>query len=106
MPQQNSLFCAIALPSIDSLIVATGTDPPTTAMTLAEWGAELKSVEDATTNPHKMLYAFDAPSAAATTGKARHGSRSFIVGAWPQGLNSPGACGIARETLRHDFAKN
>ena len=91
----------------DSLIVATGTQTSYYGNdSWREWAPSLKSVEDATTIRHKILYAFERAERAATPEEARAWLTFVIVGAGATGLELSGALAeIARETLRHDFRK-
>jgi NADH:ubiquinone reductase (H+-translocating) len=96
----------------DSLIVASGSQ--TSYFGHDEWqawAAGLKSIEEATTIRHKILYAFEvAERVAAGTGahsgpEHRRAWLTFvIVGAGPTGVELAGAIGeIARQTLKNDF---
>jgi len=96
----------------DSLIVATGSQ--TSYFGHDEWqvwAAGLKTIEEATTIRHKILYAFEvAERVAAGTGaqSGREHRRAWltfvIVGAGPTGVEVAGAIGeIARQTLKNDF---
>jgi NADH:ubiquinone reductase (H+-translocating) len=97
----------------DSLIVASGSQ--TSYFGHDEWqawAAGLKSIEEATTIRHKILYAFEiAERVAAGTGTQGSGPEQrrawltfVIVGAGPSGVEVAGAIAeIARQTLRNDF---
>jgi len=91
----------------DSLIVATGTQTSYYGNdSWRKWAPSLKSVEEATTIRHKILYAFERAERAATAEEARAWLTFVIVGAGATGLELSGALAeIARETLRHDFRK-
>src|SRR5712664_1363594 len=91
----------------DSLIVATGTQTSYYGNdSWREWAPSLKSVEDATTIRHKILYAFERAERSATPEEARAWLTFVIVGAGATGLELAGALAeIANETLRHDFRR-
>ncbi len=64
----------------------------------------LKSIEDATTMRHNLLYGFEAAERATDLDARRAWLRFVIVGAGPTGVELAGALAeIARDTLRHDF---
>ncbi len=89
----------------DSLIVSTGSRTAYFGNPQwQEWAPSLKSVEEALTIRHKILYAFEAAERAADP-REHHAWLTFvIVGAGTTGLELAGALAeIARETLRHDF---
>ena len=89
----------------DSLIVATGSQTSYFGNDHWQaWAPSLKSVEEALTVRHKILYAFEAAERVADP-EQRHAWLTFaIVGAGATGLELAGALTeIARETLRHDF---
>jgi NADH dehydrogenase len=95
----------------DSLIVATGSQ--TSYFGHDEWrawAAGLKTIEEATTIRHKILYAFEvaervAAGTPAYDAEQRRAWLTFvIVGAGPTGVELAGAIGeIARQTLKNDF---
>jgi NADH dehydrogenase len=96
----------------DSLIVASGSQTSYFGHNEWQtWAAGLKTIEEATTIRHKILYAFEvAERVAAGTGaqsgpEHRRAWLTFvIVGAGPTGVEVAGAIGeIARQTLRNDF---
>jgi NADH:ubiquinone reductase (H+-translocating) len=96
----------------DSLIVASGSQTSYFGHNEWQaWAAGLKSIEEATTIRHKILYAFEvAERVAAGSGvhsdpEHRRAWLTFvIVGGGPTGVELAGAIGeIARQTLRNDF---
>jgi NADH dehydrogenase len=91
----------------DSLIVATGSQ--TSYYSNDSWrecAPSLKSIEEATTIRHKLLYAFEQAERAETEEEARNWLTFVIVGAGATGLELSGALAeIARETLKHDFRR-
>jgi NADH dehydrogenase len=89
----------------DSLIVATGSQSTYFGNDhWQEWAPSLKSVEEALTVRHKILYAFEAAERASEPQERRAWLTFVIVGAGTTGLELAGALAeIARETLRHDF---
>lgn len=89
----------------DSLIVATGSQTSYYGNDeWREWAPSLKSIEEATTVRHKILYAFEAAERAGNPEEVRAWLTFVIVGAGATGLELAGALAeIARETLRHDF---
>jgi NADH dehydrogenase len=102
-----------AILAYDSLIIASGSQ--TSYFGHEEWqawAAGLKTIEEATTIRHKILYAFEvAERVAAGTGTQHSGPEHrrawltfVIVGGGPTGVEVAGAIGeIARQTLRNDF---
>jgi NADH dehydrogenase len=69
-----------------------------------KWAPGLKSVEEATTLRHKILYAFEVAERMPDPAQRRAWLTFTIVGAGPTGVELAGAIGeIARQTLRHDF---
>ena len=89
----------------DSLIVATGSESfyygneP-----WREWAPSLKSVEEATTIRHKILYAFEAAERLCEPDERCPWLTFVIIGAGTTGLELAGALAeIARQTLRNDF---
>ena len=89
----------------DSLIVATGSQTSYFGNDHWQaWAPSLKSVEEALTVRHKILYAFEAAERVADPEERRAWLTFAIVGAGPTGLELAGGLAeIARETLRHDF---
>ncbi|MFY9527923.1 MAG: NAD(P)/FAD-dependent oxidoreductase [Candidatus Acidiferrales bacterium] len=89
----------------DSLIVATGSQTSYYGNDQwREWAPSLKSIEEATTVRHKILYAFEAAERTVDPQEVRAWLTFVIVGAGATGLELAGALAeIARETLRHDF---
>jgi len=89
----------------DSLIVAAGSRTSYYGHDeWQKWAPGLKSVEEATTLRHKILYAFEIAERIPDPAE-RHAWLTFtIVGAGPTGVELAGAIAeIAQETLRHDF---
>src|SRR6201993_913619 len=89
----------------DSLIVATGSQTSYFGHNdWQEWAPGLKSVEEATTIRHKILYAFEVAERISDPVQ-RHAWLTFvIVGSGPTGVELAGAIGeIARQTLKNDF---
>jgi NADH dehydrogenase len=89
----------------DSLIVAAGSQTSYYGHDeWQKWAPGLKSIEEATTLRHKILYAFEVAERLNDPDE-RHAWLTFtIVGAGPTGVELAGAIGeIARETLKHDF---
>lgn len=91
----------------DSLIVATGSQTSYYGNdNWRQWAPSLKSVEEATSIRHKILYAFERAERAATDEEERAWLTFVIVGAGATGLELSGALAeIASETLRHDFRR-
>ncbi len=89
----------------DSLIVATGSKTSYYGKDgWREWAPSLKTVEEATSIRHKILYAFEWAERAKSEAEARAWLTFVIVGAGATGLELAGALAeIARETLKHDF---
>jgi NADH dehydrogenase len=89
----------------DSLIVATGSQTSYFGNDgWQQWAPSLKSVEEALTVRHKILYAFEAAERASEAEERRAWLTFVIVGAGATGLELAGSLAeIARETLRHDF---
>jgi NADH:ubiquinone reductase (H+-translocating) len=69
-----------------------------------KWAPGLKSIEEATTLRHKILYAFEVAERLDDPDQRRAWLTFTIIGAGPTGVELAGAIGeIARQTLRHDF---
>jgi len=69
-----------------------------------QWAPGLKSVEEATTLRHKILYAFEVAERLDDPAERRAWLTFTIVGAGPTGVELAGAIAeIARQTLKHDF---
>ena len=94
-----------AVVGYDSLIVAAGSQ--TTYFGHNEWqdwAPGLKSIEEATTIRHKILYAFEVAERLSDPVERRAWLTFVIVGAGPTGVEMAGAIGeIARQTLKNDF---
>ena len=89
----------------DSLIVATGTQSSYFGHDeWREWAPGLKSIEEAVTIRHKILYAFEVAERILDPAQRREWLTFVIVGAGPTGVELAGAIGeIARQTLKNDF---
>jgi NADH dehydrogenase len=89
----------------DSLIVASGSATFYYGNDQwQKWAPGLKSLEEATTIRHKILYAFEVAERIADPAQRRAWLTFVIVGAGPTGVELAGAIGeIARETLKNDF---
>src|SRR5689334_17005437 len=69
-----------------------------------EWAPSLKSVEEALTIRHKILYAFEVAERLPDPIQRSAWLTFVIVGAGATGVELAGAIGeIARQTLKHDF---
>jgi len=69
-----------------------------------KWAPGLKSIDEATTIRHKILYAFEVAERLDDPAERRAWLTFTIIGAGPTGVELAGAIGeIARQTLRHDF---
>src|SRR6266496_2322263 len=89
----------------DSLIVATGSQTSYFGHNeWPEWAPGLKSIEEATTIRHKILYAFEVAERLSDPVQRRAWLTFVIVGAGPTGVELAGAIAeIARQTLKNDF---
>jgi len=89
----------------DSLIVAAGSQTSYYGHDLwSQWAPGLKSIEEATTLRHKILYAFEVAERLSDPAQRRAWLTFVIVGAGPTGVELAGAIGeIARQTLKNDF---
>jgi NADH:ubiquinone reductase (H+-translocating) len=89
----------------DSLIVATGSQTTYFGHNeWQEWAPGLKSIEEATTVRHKILYAFEVAERLSDPEQRRAWLTFVIVGAGPTGVELSGAIAeIARQTLKNDF---
>ena len=94
-----------AILDYDSLIVAAGSQTSYFGHNeWQEWAPGLKSIEEATTIRHKILYAFEVAERMSDPEQRRAWLTFVIVGAGPTGVELAGAIGeIARQTLRNDF---
>ncbi len=102
--QQVFLADGAVLP-YDSLIVATGSQTSYFGHNeWQEWAPGLKTIEEATTIRHKILYAFEVAERISDSVQRRAWLTFVIVGAGPSGVELAGAIGeIARQTLKNDF---
>ena len=91
----------------DSLIVATGSKTSYYGNDAwPEYAPSLKTIEEATTIRHKILYAFEWAERSATEAEEREWLTFVIVGAGATGLELAGALAeIANETLKNDFRR-
>lgn len=89
----------------DSLIVATGSQTSYFGHNeWQEWAPGLKSIEEATTIRHKILYAFEVAERISDPVRRREWLTFIVVGAGPTGVELAGAIGeIARQTMKNDF---
>jgi NADH dehydrogenase len=89
----------------DSLIVAAGSQTSYFGHNeWEEWAPGLKSIEEATTIRHKILYAFEVAERIPDPVQRRAWLTFVIVGAGPTGVEMAGAIAeIARQTLKNDF---
>ena len=91
--------------SYDALIVAAGSQSSYYGHDdWRQWAPSLKSLEEATTIRHKILYAFEVAERLSDPIQRRAWLTFVIVGAGATGVELAGAIGeIARQTLRNDF---
>jgi len=89
----------------DSLVVAAGSQSSYFGNDeWQQWAPGLKSVEEATTIRHKILYAFEVAERLPDPEQRNAWLTFVIVGAGPTGVELAGAIGeIARQTLKNDF---
>jgi NADH:ubiquinone reductase (H+-translocating) len=89
----------------DSLIVAAGSETSYFGHNeWQEWAPGLKSIEEATTIRHKILYAFEVAERISDPEQRRAWLTFVIVGAGATGVELSGAIAeIARQTLKNDF---
>jgi NADH dehydrogenase len=89
----------------DSLIVAAGSQTSYFGHNeWQQWASGLKSIEEATTVRHKILYAFEVAERLSDAEQRRAWLTFVIVGAGPTGVELSGAIAeIARQTLKNDF---
>jgi NADH dehydrogenase len=89
----------------DSLVIAIGSQTSYFGHDAwKEWAPGLKSIDEAITVRHKILYAFEVAERIPDPVQRRAWLTFVIVGAGPTGVELAGAIGeIARQTLRHDF---
>ena len=94
-----------AIVPYDSLIVAAGSETSYFGHTdWQQWAPGLKSIEEATTIRHKILYAFEVAERLSDPKERRAWLTFVIVGAGPTGVELSGAIAeIARQTLKNDF---
>ena len=105
-PDSKQVFLADgAVLPYDSLIVASGSQTSYFGHNeWQEWAPGLKSVEEATTIRHKILYAFEVAERILDPVERCAWLTFVIVGAGPTGVELAGAIAeIARQTLRDDF---
>lgn len=89
----------------DALIVASGSQSSYYGHDdWQKWAPGLKSIEEATSIRHKILYAFEVAERIDDPALRRAWLTFVIVGAGPTGVELAGAIGeIARQTLKNDF---
>jgi len=94
-----------AIVPYDSLIVAAGSQTSYFGHNeWQEWAPGMKSIEEATTIRHKILYAFEVAERIPDPEQRRAWLTFVIVGAGPTGVEVSGAIAeIARQTLKNDF---
>jgi NADH dehydrogenase len=105
-PDSNQVFLADgAVLPYDSLIVAAGSQTSYFGHDeWRDWAAGMKSIEEATTVRHKILYAFEVAERISDPEERRAWLTFVIVGAGPTGVELAGAIAeIARKTLKDDF---
>jgi NADH:ubiquinone reductase (H+-translocating) len=105
-PDSKRVFLADgAIVPYDSLIIAAGSETSYFGRNeWQEWAPGLKSIEEATTIRHKILYAFEVAERLSDPVQRRAWLTFVIVGGGPTGVEMAGAIGeIARQTLRNDF---
>src|SRR6266581_6767155 len=105
-PDSKRVFLADgAIVPYDSLIVAAGSQTSYFGRNeWQEWAPGMKSVEEATTIRHKILYAFEVAERISDPKQRRAWLTFVIVGAGPTGVELSGAIAeIARQTLKNDF---
>jgi NADH:ubiquinone reductase (H+-translocating) len=89
----------------DSLIIAAGSETSHFGHNdWQQWAPSLKSIEEATTIRHKILYAFEVAERLSDPKERRAWLTFVIVGAGATGVELSGAIAeIARQTLKNDF---
>lgn len=89
----------------DSLIIATGSQTSYFGHDeWRDWAAGMKSIEEATTVRHKILYAFEVAERISDPEQRRAWLTFAIVGAGPTGVELAGAIAeLARKILKNDF---
>jgi NADH dehydrogenase len=94
-----------AIVPYDSLIIAAGSETSYFGHNdWQRWAPGLKSIEEATTIRHKILYAFEVAERIPDLEQRRAWLTFVIVGAGPTGVELSGAIAeIARQTLKNDF---
>ncbi len=105
-PDSKQVFLADgAVLPYDSLIVASGSQTSYFGHDeWRDWAAGMKSIEEATTVRHKILYAFEVAERISDPEQRRAWLTFVIVGAGPTGVELAGAIAeIARKTLKNDF---
>jgi NADH dehydrogenase len=94
-----------AIVPYDSLIIAAGSETSYFGHNdWQKWAPGLKSIDEATTIRHKILYAFEVAERIPDIEQRRAWLTFVIVGAGPTGVELSGAIAeIARQTLKNDF---
>jgi len=102
---KNVTLADSAIVPYDSLIVAAGSQTSYFGHNeWQEWAPGMKSIEEATTIRHKILYAFEVAERIPDIEQRRAWLTFVIVGAGPTGVEVSGAIAeIARQTLKNDF---
>ena len=102
---KNVILADGAIVPYDSLIIAAGSETSYFGHNdWQEWAPGMKSVEEATTIRHKILYAFEVAERIPDPVQRRAWLTFVIVGAGPTGVELSGAIAeIARQTLKNDF---
>jgi NADH dehydrogenase len=102
---KNVILTDGAIVPYDSLIIAAGSQTSYFGHNeWQEWAPGMKSVEEATTIRHKILYAFEVAERIPDPVQRRAWLTFVIVGAGPTGVELSGAIAeIARQTLKNDF---
>ena len=102
---KNVILADGAIVPYDSLIIAAGSQTSYFGHNeWQEWAPGMKSVEEATTIRHKILYAFEVAERIPDPVQRRAWLTFVIVGAGPTGVELSGAIAeIARQTLKNDF---
>jgi NADH dehydrogenase len=102
---KNVVLADGAIVPYDSLIVAAGSQTTYFGHNeWQEWAPGLKSIDEATTVRHKILYAFEVAERLSDPEQRRAWLTFVIVGAGPTGVELSGAIAeIARQTLKNDF---
>jgi NADH:ubiquinone reductase (H+-translocating) len=103
-PDLKRVILAVGV-AYDSLIIAAGSETSYFGHNdWQQWAPGLKSIEEATTIRHKILYAFEVAERIPDLEQRRAWLTFVIVGAGATGVEVSGAIAeIARQTLKNDF---